>query len=70
MMGLAAVMTENAARQGLSVSALTRLILKNTFSKSKSFNLLDQGLIDISNGEVEKTTLHDFKKEIETLKDA
>lgn len=37
--GLAAVMTENAARQGLSVSALTRLILKNTFFKGKNWHL-------------------------------
>lgn len=67
---LAAVMSENAARQGLSVSAFTRIILKNCFDKKHNISLLEQGLLDISNGDIEKVSPSQFKKDLETLKNA
>lgn len=49
---------------GLSVSSYVRYILKKSTSKP---NLMDLAMDDIKNGNVEKISLEDFKKQIQEL---
>ncbi len=54
-----------ANQLGLSVSSYARCMLKNSIKKTK-LSLLDKALEEKS----ENTTLEDFQKEIDTLKNA
>lgn len=70
---LAAVLAKNAKQNGLSVSSFARLVLKEFFNKAtgkKESKLLEQGLLDLARGNVEKISLADFEKELKALKDA
>lgn len=67
---LAQVMSKDADQYGLSLSALARIVLKDFFNKKKALSVLDQGLLDITHGNVEKVSLVQFKKELNALKHA
>jgi len=67
---LAHVMSKDADQYGLSLSALARIVLKDFFNKKKALSVLDQGLLDITHGNVEKVSLAQFKKELNALKHA
>lgn len=61
-------MVSNSKESGLSLSAVTRIALLKLFKPKAKLNAIDQALIEIQNGDVEKVTVDEFKQELEELR--